>query len=129
MKYRLDKLSRICSENGVECRRIEEHRLDVALFPGCFLSFCNLVEEEDTLIGFQGLPWHFHGHLILLDEKSKYLELDEIDVLIGLLTGELLVVSQFWKQELKDRWILHRKQSLDCKYLEPGEEIRVFRRA
>lgn len=51
--------------------RVAEHRLDVELSSDCVLSFCNLVEEDDTLIGFEprgpalALSWTHH----VLDRK------------------------------------------------------------
>jgi hypothetical protein len=47
--------------------------------------------------------------------------------LIGLASGELLVVSRAVDGKLADRWIEHKKEPLDLKHLKPNEELRVFR--
>jgi hypothetical protein len=58
---------------------------------------------------------------------ASYIECDELDILIGLGTGELVVISQFIDGELRDRWIGHRNGPLKLRYIQPGEEIRILR--
>jgi hypothetical protein len=127
MMYRLDSLARLASESGLVSERLGVDRLDVILFDECRLAFCNLVAEEDTLVGFDGTPWHSHGVVSFLAGSPHYVECDELDILIGLCSGELVVVSQFVDGVLRDRWIEHKKEPLDLKYLRSGEELRVFR--
>jgi hypothetical protein len=91
------------------------------------LAFCNLPAEDDTLVGFDGTPWHSHGIVSFLAGSPEYVECDELDILIGLGSGDLLVVSQFLDGNLKDRWIEHKNEPLDIKYLQPNEELCVFR--
>jgi hypothetical protein len=127
MVYRLDELARLASESGLVSERVGADRLDVVLFDGCRLAFCNLAAEDDTLVGFDGTPWHSHGVVSFLAGSPYFVECDELDVLIGLCSGELVVVSQFVDGLLQDRWIEHKKEPLDLKYLRPGEELRVLR--
>jgi len=127
MAYRLDELARLASESGLVSERVDANRLDVVLFEGCRLAFCNLVAEDDTLVGFEGTPWHSHGVLTFMVGSGHYIECDELEILIGLCSGELLVVGQFVDGVLRDRWICHRKEPLIIEYLSAAEELRVLR--
>jgi hypothetical protein len=127
MVYRLDDLARLAGESGLVSERVSADRLDVILFDGCRLAFCNLTAESDTLVGFDGTPWHSHGVVSFSAGSPSYVEFDELDVLIDLCSGELVVVSQLVDGALRDRWIEHKKEPLDLKYLRPNEELRVFR--
>ena len=129
MEYRLDKIIELCSENGLQADKPDKNRVDVKISDDCVLSFLNLVAEKDTLVGFDGTPWHSHGIVQFMTGANTYIECDELDIIVGLVSGELLVVSQYVKSELTDRWIMHKDESLDLKFIEPGEELKVFRLA
>lgn len=129
MTYRLDELAKLASEMGLESSRVDAHRLDVRLAPDSVLSFSNLVDENDTLVGFDGTPWHSHGIVQFMTGGSTYVECDELDILSGLGNGALVIVSQFLRGELKDRWLAHKDEPLDLRYMEAGEELRVARLA
>src|SRR5262245_1837699 len=94
---------------------------------GCVLAFCNLPGENDSLVGFDGTPWHSHGIVQFLTGDTTYVECDELAILIGLGSGELVVVSQTIDGQLHDRWIAHKDEKLDLRYIQPGEALRVFR--
>lgn len=90
MHYRLDELAAVAAELGFDARRVDTNRLDV-LLDEAVLTFCNLSEDADSAVGFDGTPWHFvHGML-------------------------------------RDRWLAHRDEPLNLRYIEPGEELRVRR--
>lgn len=125
--YRLDELAKLASEQGLECRRVDDNRLDVMLASDVVLAFFNLVDENDTLVGFDGTPWHSHGAVQFMTGASTYIECDELDILVGLFSGELVIVSQYLHGELKDRWLAHKDEPLDLQHIEPGEELRAFR--
>jgi hypothetical protein len=127
MVYRLDELAELASELGLTSERVSADRLDVVIGDGYRLAFCNLPAEGDTLVGFDRTPWHSHGMVSFLAGSPEYVECDELDILIGLGSGDLLVVSQFVDGNLKDRWIEHKNEPLDLKYLQPNEELCVFR--
>jgi hypothetical protein len=127
MLYRLDELALLATESGLVSERISRDRLDVILFEECRLSFCNLTAEDDTLVGFDGTPWHSHGGVSFLAGSLHYVECDELDILIGLCAGELVVVSQFVDGVIRDRWIGHKKEPLDLEHLRTGEELRARR--
>ncbi len=132
MAYRLDELARLAAELGFGCSRPDPNRVDVRLTPDIVLCFLNLVGEDDvegdhTLIGFEGTPWHAHGTLEFLEGTAAELTCDELEVLVGLTTGDLVVVSRYRESALEDRWLEHRRAALELEYLAPGEELRVLR--
>lgn len=129
MEYRLSRITELCSEYGLRTDNPDTNRVDVHICEGCVLSFINLVDKEDTLVGFDGTPWHSHGVVVFMTGTNTYIECDELDIIVGLVSGELLIASRYVKSSLTDRWIMHKHEPLDLKYVEPGEEMRVFRLA
>jgi hypothetical protein len=107
--------------------RVDDNRLDVTLHDAV-LAFCNLVDEDDTLVGFDGTPWHSHGIVMFGTGEATYVEYDELDILIGLGTGDLLIFSQLVNGVLRDRWLAHKTDVVDDpRHMQPGEEIRIYR--
>lgn len=129
MEYRLDDIEKLCTDNGFHTHRPDKNRVDLRIRDDCVLSFVNLVEEEDTLVGFDGTPWHSHGVVQFMTGSNTYIECDELDIIIGLVSGELLIVSQYIKSSLTDRWIMHKYETLDLKCIEAGEELLIYRLA
>ena len=129
MEYRLNKIAELCSEHGIKTDMPDKNRIDVTIHEGCVLSFLNLVDENDTLVGFDGTPWHSHGVVDFLTGARTYIECDELDIIVGLVSGELLIVSRYLNSILCDRWIMHKDEPLDLRYIEPGEELKVCRLA
>lgn len=125
--YRLGELAKLSSELRLESQRVGENRLDIRLAANCVLGFYNLVDDDDTLIGFEGTPWHAHGVVQFMTGKNTFLDCDELDILVGLGSGELVVMSQYLGGDLKDRWLAHKGEPLDLRYIQPGEELRVLR--
>jgi len=125
--YRLDELAEVCTELGIESCRVDEDRLDVLIRPDWALAFCNLLETQDTLVGFDGTPWHAHGIVHFGCGSNSYIKLDELEIVLGLSCGELLVVSSHTNGVVTDRWLTHRDEPLSLKYAQPGEELTVFR--
>jgi hypothetical protein len=126
--YRLDELERLCAELGLACRRIDAARLDVIVHTDCHLAFCNL-PDGDTLVGFEGTPWHAHGSMHFGTGDANFVVCDELEILVGLSVGDLIVVSQYVSGALRDRWITHKLDEVDFKYIRPGEELRFYRLA
>jgi hypothetical protein len=124
--YRLDELAKLAVELGLPTRWVDADRLDVTLEEGCVLAFCNLRRENDTLVGFDGTPWHSHGDVQFLTSDTTYVEVDELGILVGLGAGELLVITQLIDGQLHDRWIAHKNERLDLRYVKPGEVLRVL---
>ena len=127
MRYRLDELVKLSAELGLVSRRVDADRLDVVIDDGCVLAFCNLQDEADTLVGFDGTPWHSHGLVQFMTGETTYVEYDEIEILIALGTGDLVIISEYSDGRLHDRSLAHRHEALDLRYMQPGDEIRVLR--
>ena len=126
MLYRLDELATLAAELGFETRRFDSERLDV-IIDDAVLAFCNLPSDADSRVGFDGTPWHAHDRVHFMTGQDTYLECDELEILVGLRSGELLIVSEFVGGVLRDRWITHRDEPLELRYIEPGDELRVRR--
>ena len=126
MRYRLNELEELARELGLLTQRVDADRLVVMLDEGCSLAFSNLPEQDDTFVGFDGTPWHSHGVVQFSTGEATYVECDEFDILVGLTSGELVVVSQFLDEQLSDRWLAHKQEALDLRYMQQGEEIRVL---
>ncbi len=129
MEYDLNKIIGLCSEYGLKVNRPNENQVDITICNGCVLTFMNLVKEQDTLVGFVGTPWHTHGEVEFMTSSNTSISCSEIDIIIGLVSGELLIVSRYLESKLDDRWIIHKGNVLGLKYIEPGEELRIFRMA
>jgi hypothetical protein len=129
MEYRLNEIAQLCSEHGLDAHQPSKNRVDIRIRDDCILSFINLVDEEDTFIGFYGTPWHSHGLVHFMAGSNTYIKCDELDIIIGLVSGELLVVSRYIKSILTDRWIIHKNEPLDLKYIEQDEELNIYRLA
>jgi hypothetical protein len=126
MQYRLDELAVLATEMGLAATRVDADRLDITIQEDCVLAFCNLPDENDTLVGFDGTPWHSHGIVQFLTGRGTYVECDELAILIGLGAGELVVVSQLHDGKLRDRWIAHKQEDLELHYMRSGDELRVL---
>jgi hypothetical protein len=122
---RLDVIEALASELGFEARRVDSDRLDVLLDTGVILVFCNLEDEGDPLVGFEGTQWHAHGVVCLEVGEGEYVEIADVDILRALALGELVVVSQYVHDGLSDRWLAHVDGPLDAGNLGAGEVIRV----
>jgi hypothetical protein len=127
MRYDLELIDTLCRELGLPAHAAEE-RVEVDLGQGAVLCFENAEREEDCLIGFLDTPWHTHDDLIFTDACSNYIELDYLDVLIGLKEGRVLVCEREIEGRTDDRWLTHCEYNDELKYLEEGERI-IIRRA
>lgn len=127
MPYDLDKLNRHCDALGFTATRESVDALKVTIWDGVTLAFLNLVEESDTLIGFEGTQWHTHGNMILMLDQANYVELSECELLTGIKDGDIVVVERFVDSQLEDRWVAHKLEPFDIEYIEPGEELRIRR--
>lgn len=126
--YALGNLEKLAIELGFNAVRVNKDRFDVYLAEGITLYFENRVEEANTMAGFDDVRWHFHGALVveLADRYTK--DYDELDLLIALGNGELVVVSEHRSGELFERSIVHRSKVLDpidISYLAKGDEFRI----
>ena len=130
------------------------HRVEVDLGQGAVLCFQNSDHEPDCLIGFltlgprggandnrsaedyefTGVDWHTHfGKFTFTDARGHYVELDYLDLAVGLKEGRVLVCEREVEGRTADRlrwptrWLIHSEYA-DFRDLQEGERI-VVRRA
>ncbi len=127
MSYDLDSIEKTCQRVGLRCRRSEPGELHAEIMPDAWLVFANTEDGTDTYLGFEGCPWHSHDELMLMNGPSSCIEYAPEEVVEAIATGEILVVSQYCQGELRDRWLVHREEAFDVRYIESGEEIRIWR--
>lgn len=127
MAFDLDQLQSHCSELCLDAVRLSTDVLEVTLKADVVLEFRNFVDGSDTLIGFRDTPWHTHESLMLMVGKANYVELTECEIMTALKAGDVVIVEQFFKAKLHDRWIAHKIAPFDIRYIESDEEIRIHR--
>jgi hypothetical protein len=123
VRYRLEELALAASEAGFAPRRSDLNCLEIPIAQAVVLVFANLVDEADTLVGFDGTPWHSHGVVQFMTGSDSYVECDELELLAGLTSGDLLVVSLYRGDTLCDRWIAHRLDASDLRDIEAGDAL------
>ena len=126
MYYRLDSMEGRAAELGLRTRRVDADRLDVTLWDDCTLTFANMRDEEDSLVGFDGTPWHSHGEVEFLTSPASSVTYDELDLLIAIAAGELVIITEYAQGVVRDRLLAHKAAPLDVSYVRPGDEVRVL---
>jgi hypothetical protein len=127
MRYDLELIDQFCREIGLLSRICSTERLEVELSKTAVLCFQNAEHEQDGLVGFEGTPWHTHDDFTFCDGRGNYVELNHLDVLAGLKTGQVLL-CELWRGGLvSDRWLIHRDYNNEFQYMQEGEEIRICR--
>jgi hypothetical protein len=102
---RLDVIEAQAAHLGFESRRVDRDQLDIVLDAGVILVFSTLDDGADSRVGFDATGWHAHGVVGLEVSKGEYTGVDEVDILPALAHGELVVVSQYVRGKLRDRWL------------------------
>ena len=126
--YDLDSLRDLADEMGFICALPSSDVLEINLKPNLVLIFENDREGNDTYLGFRNSSWHTHGKLMFsLNGNSSCVEFDELDIVSGLKSGDVLVCEQYRDGKLIDRWLTHKESEVDTKYMEPGEELHIWR--
>jgi len=69
--------------------------------------------------------WHSHGRVQFGTGEGRYVEYDELEILIALGIGALVIITEYSDGRLHDRSLAHRKEPLELRYMQP--EIRVLR--
>ncbi len=126
MRYDLELISQLCHEIGLSARASADQRIEIDLGQGAILCFENAEREEDCLVGFLGVPWHTHDGLMFADAHSS-VELNYLDLLIGLKEGKVLICEQEVDGRICDRWLFHSKYNDEFEHLQDGERIIVRR--
>ena len=127
MAFNFEKLQTHCADVGFDFDRTSPDSLTVSISASRLLTFANLIEESDTLIGFEGTPWHTHGSVSLLVSAARYVDMDEYDTLTAIRIGDVVIAERFMNGELVDRWLAHKLEPFDLKYIEPSEELPIYR--
>ena len=126
MLYDLSLISSFCTELGVAHKRTDRF-LEIELGRGVVLIFQNHVQDNDCAVFFKGTAWHTHGDFIFVGPEGRYLEVNYLDAIQGLIEGAVLVCDLWTEGKFVDRWVTHCKYNDEFKSLQPGEEVRVWR--
>ncbi len=127
LRYDIDRIEEHARELGFCVGRPSADEVTVTILGDAVLAFENLPEEPDTVMGFLGTPWHSHDNLVLTLDESRYEEFEATELLSALRSGEVVVVEGFLNSALEDRWVQHKLEPLDLKYVGEGEQLRVHR--
>lgn len=125
--YDLDALEKISQKLGFSFSRTSPDALEISLFDGVILIFENWRKEQDTFIGFKTTPWHAHGNLMLMFDKTSHIELNEIELLESIKKGDVVINERYINNLLDDRWLSHKNEKVNFEYIKSGEEIRIRR--
>jgi len=128
MRYDLDLLNEFCRELGLSSRLTGNSSLEVSLGDGTVLCFQNAERDEDCLMGFADTPWHTHDDLLFNDHHGHFVELDPLNLLTGLQSGDVLICEQEVSGNLVDRWLVHKIFNDELEHLMPNERL-IIRRA
>lgn len=134
MTYDLERINELCRELGLRTVPRSADRVAVELEEGLVLVFVNLAlvlvnieQQEDCLAGFEEMDWHCHGDFIFMDPRGHHVKLGSLDVLTGLVDGQILL-CELWRQgERQQCWLVHRDFMDEFGHLRTDEEIRVRR--
>ena len=128
MRYDLDILNEFCSEIGLKALMTDSSSLEVFVGDDAVLCFQNAKLDEDCLMGFANTPCHTHGDLMFSDHHGHFIELDPLNLLSGLCSGDVLICEQEVSGNLVDRWLVHKVYHDELQHLMPGERL-IVRRA
>jgi hypothetical protein len=126
MKIDLDTIEKLAQELGFSAKRTDPDKIEIIIANDITFVFRNFKEEDDNLYGFEGTPWHSHNALLLMTSENCYIELNDIEIISGIKDGSILIFEQYKDGKLIDRWIGHRDNKIDNRYMEPGEEMRII---
>ncbi len=127
MTYDLKAIEAICLKNQLKCAFISDYEIEVFVASDSILIFANTVEGNDNYLGFRGMPWHSHEKLILMTGDSTYVEYGPSELLSNIISGHVMIVTQYGNGVIKDKWLAHRDERMDIRYIEPDEELRIYR--
>ncbi|HEX5053929.1 MAG TPA: hypothetical protein VFZ65_19275 [Planctomycetota bacterium] len=127
MRIDLGMVAELGAEMGFAVRDVPPDEIDLVLEPDVVLVFQNLPGPSDSLVGFEGCGWHFHGDLQCSDKRGNFVELSYLDIITGLADGTVLMCECVVDGLPRDRWLVHRDYVDEFRHMEAGEEIRVRR--
>lgn len=127
MRYDFPLIQDFCREWGLPSCVVSNELLEVDLGEGAFLCFQNSERDQDCLLAFKGTPWHVHDDLMFADGHGHCMEMNYLDMLSGLKEGKVVVAELWQAHKMMDRWLVHSEYNDELKYMEEGEEIRLWR--
>lgn len=121
-------IGELARELGFRVERRGADEIALPLGGGAVLLFANL-EGEDCLVGFDGGTWHGHGEVMFMCDRDRYVELDALDIVIGLEDGTMLVCEEWREVVCVDRWLVHGdRPELACPEVESELRLRRARK-
>ena len=120
MQYDLDILFELSKEMGLNVSSFTEDQLVLELDSENKLCFYNFA-EDDCLIGFLGVPNHFHGDASFMGTNGYYIDVPYIDIISGIANGEILVCERWLGSEVQDRGLIHAEYCGGFSYMDPNE--------
>jgi hypothetical protein len=127
MRYDFQLIQDFCRESGLRSSVVSNELLEIDLGEDAVLCFQNAASDEDCAFGFKGTPWHIHDDLMFADARGNFVEMNYLDVLSALKEGKVLVAERWQARRITDRWLVHCEYNDELKYMEQGEEIRIWR--
>jgi hypothetical protein len=127
VRYDLQLIQELCVELQLRSAALSAEEVEVDLGGGAVLCFVNSEHDQDCLVGFKGTPWHAHDDFTFHDRQGNCVELNYLDVLTGLKEGKVLVCERWQSGLLADRWLLHAELHDEFRYINEGEEVRVWK--
>jgi hypothetical protein len=129
--YDLDTLEELARELGFHPSRTSPDELRVPILEGV-LAFQNLRPKEETLAGFVNADGLFYQHWhtstpLLREDEAGYVELVELDVLLGLRNGDILVRELYLNGKLMDQGLVNSREKQSLQDMIQGEELRIWR--
>jgi hypothetical protein len=64
---------------------------------------------------------------MLMTSESTCIELNEREIAQGILSGEIVILSRYLSNKLEDRWLAHKAEKINVRYIAPGEAIHIER--
>ena len=64
---------------------------------------------------------------MLMTSESTCIELNEREIIQGMLSGEIVILSRYLSNKLEDRRLAHKAEKIDVKYIAPGETMHIER--
>ena len=124
MQYDLASILELCGELDLSATKLNDDEVEIYLADDITLCIQN-IENDDCLIGFKGAPWHMHGDARFTDQRGYYIDVQYLDILIGLKSG-LVLVCELWEGEkLVDRYLTHADYNDEFRFLTSKERLVV----
>ena len=123
----MSTISECIKDLGFKILNRASERLEIEIAEGMFFIFENIEEDDDNAFGFKDTPWHSHDKLILTTKDNAYVELNDMDIFASIKDGDILICEQYVKGILTDRWLKHKNEKDDNRFIEAGEEIIIRR--